>query len=143
MSPTELKAVFRRILMGAAAPLLLADCGGNGPLGFCHPPPPQLVAASFLPDGGPDCIGACGTEGCVREAFGALVGLHQSAHATARDVRAAMGKIAHDEIAHASFSFDVARHLRSRLDDAARARVDEARETALDALLHQAFASET
>src|SRR5438105_1439647 len=265
MSPTELKAVFRRILMGAAAPVLLADCGGGG--GVCgnyHPPPAYTATAGMLADGGADCSNVCdagyfceplsatmvrcnaplctgrnpagtietdlsqlkglggylasmahfeaasvaafnqladelfaleapddlvaramqaaheevihaeqmarlsrrrgvtppaprlsiaprrgleglaidnASEGCVREAFGALIGLHQSAHATARDVREAMAKIAHDEISHAAFSFDVARHLRSRLEGAARARVDAAQEAALDALLHQAFES--
>src|SRR4051812_10558636 len=43
-------------------------------------------------------------EGCVREAFGALVGLYQSVHAAAPDVRGTMALVAKDEISHAAFS---------------------------------------
>jgi hypothetical protein len=79
-------------------------------------------------------------EGCVREAFGALIGLHQATHATSPDVKAAMQKVADDEIAHAAFSFELARWLDGMLSDAERARVARARDEALAALLHQAFA---
>jgi hypothetical protein len=258
MSPAQLKAVFRRILMGAAAPALLSDCG----------PPcssPQTVTTVLLADGGADCsacatgictvvdggptpLVSCGVvckgrapagtietdlselngiggylarmahfeaasveafnqlarelvsiaaparlveqalqaahdevvhaetvsklarrrgttppvpritmaprrsidqlaidnaaEGCVREAFGALVGLYQSAHAAADDVRIAMAQVAEDEVAHASFSFELALHLNERIGSATRAKVREARDEAVAELLHQAFAAD-
>ena len=82
------------------------------------------------------------TEGCVREAFGALVGLYQSVHAKAPDVRATMKIVAKDEVAHAAFSFDLHRHFASRLEPEARARVDQQRDQALSELLHRAFTFE-
>ncbi len=81
-------------------------------------------------------------EGCVREAFGALVGLYQSVHAKADDVRATMRTVAQDEIAHAALSFELHRHFLSRLDGEARARVEARREQALAELLHRAFSFE-
>jgi hypothetical protein len=81
-------------------------------------------------------------EGCVREAFGALVGLYQSAHATASDVRQTMQLVAKDEIAHAALSFELHEHFVSRLDGPARARVEAGRERAFAALLHRVFSFE-
>ena len=59
MSPTELKAVFRRVLMGAAAPLLLSDC-------YCIdcPHPVVLLDAGF-PDGGRTEDGGLTNEACL------------------------------------------------------------------------------
>lgn len=82
------------------------------------------------------------TEGCVREAFGALVGLYQSVHARAPDVRATMNMIAEDEITHAAFSFRLHHHFATRMDDEARLRVEATRECALAELLHRAFTFE-
>jgi hypothetical protein len=268
MSPNELKAKFRRILMGAAAPMVLASCGGGGGP-FCHPPAPtRITFSSGFPDGGlaQACTQGCGDpvctdvtadaggvptvqcavafctgrhpngtletnlgaldgigghlarmahfeaasvaaffqiaqelqslgapaalvsmakqsardeirhatavgalarkrgvvppapklkaapprglfalaldnarEGCVREAFGALVGLYQSEHATELDVRETMQRVAQDEIAHAAFSFELARHLDEQLSADERAQVAAAREEALDVLLHEAL----
>jgi hypothetical protein len=81
-------------------------------------------------------------EGCVREAFGALVGLHQAEHATDLDVRRAMHAIAHDEVSHASFSFQLARYLDSQLDDEQREQVAAARDEAIGAVLAQALTFE-
>lgn len=81
-------------------------------------------------------------EGCVREAFGALVGLYQSVHAGASDVRQTMQLVAKDEISHAAFSFQLHRHFESRLDGEARARVANKREQALAELLHRIFSFE-
>jgi hypothetical protein len=81
-------------------------------------------------------------EGCVREAFGALVGLHQSVHAAASDVRLTMKLVAKDEISHAAFSFELHRHFSARLDGDARTRVELVREKAIAALLHQVFSFE-
>jgi hypothetical protein len=81
-------------------------------------------------------------EGCVREAFGALVGFYQSVHAAAPDVRATMTLVAADEISHAAFSFELHRHFVSRLDEPGRERVEQQRECALSELLHRAFTFE-
>jgi hypothetical protein len=73
-------------------------------------------------------------EGCVRETFGALVGLWQARTARDPDVRRAMGRIARDEIRHASLAWAVDEWARARLSVEARARVESARREALDAL---------
>src|SRR4051794_21576993 len=65
MSPDQLKAIFRRILMGA--PLVVAGCGGGGGPFGCHPPPPTRVTFSAgFPDGGiaQACTQACGDPTC-------------------------------------------------------------------------------
>lgn len=81
-------------------------------------------------------------EGCVREAFGALVGLHQSVHAADPEVRSTMRMVARDEIAHAALSFQLHHYFVTRLDASARARVEQGRDQALAALLHQVFTFE-
>ncbi len=57
-------------------------------------------------------------EGCVRETWGALLGLAQAHNADARDVRGAMGEIAHDEIGHAALSFAIHAWARTQLPTA-------------------------
>ena len=73
-------------------------------------------------------------EGCVREAYGALVATHQARRATDPAVRRAMAAIAADETRHAALSYAVDEWARCRLGAAARRRVMEARRTACDAL---------
>ncbi|WP_236517047.1 ferritin-like domain-containing protein [Sandaracinus amylolyticus] len=73
-------------------------------------------------------------EGCVRETFGAIVGLHQATCAQDPALRDAMRVIAEDELRHADLSWQLAAWLEPRLDDAARAEVDRARARALVAL---------
>jgi hypothetical protein len=70
-------------------------------------------------------------EGCVRETYGALLATWQSMHARDRDVRGAMKSIARDETRHASLAWTVQRWLDRRLDRSARARVAEAKRTAI------------
>jgi hypothetical protein len=70
-------------------------------------------------------------EGCVREAYGALVATWQSVHASDPSIRRAMRVIATDETRHASLSFRVARFLESRLDEPARMRVQRAQTRAI------------
>ncbi len=74
-------------------------------------------------------------EGCVREAYGALVATHQAAVAEGRGVRGFARAIARDERRHAALAFDVARWLDERLDGDARRRVSSARSRAFDELL--------
>ncbi|MBL8916096.1 MAG: ferritin-like domain-containing protein [Archangium sp.] len=71
------------------------------------------------------------TEGCVRETLGALIGLHQSRHASDTAVRAVMAEVSRDELGHASWSHALADQLDGQLSLAARRRVREARAEAL------------
>jgi hypothetical protein len=73
-------------------------------------------------------------EGCVREAYGALVATHQAARAADPVVRLAMTPIAVDETRHAALSCAVDEWARSRLGSAARRRVDRTRRDACEAL---------
>ncbi|MBK7399033.1 MAG: hypothetical protein IPJ34_22785 [Myxococcales bacterium] len=80
-------------------------------------------------------------EGCVREAYGALVATHQAETAEDRSVRGFARAIARDERRHAALAFDVARWLDERLDGDARRRVSSARSRAFDELLAEIVAS--
>jgi rubrerythrin len=77
-------------------------------------------------------------EGCVRETFGAAVGIIQAERASDRRVRRAMKRIARDETRHAELSWAVARWLEHQLDADARRRVREAQEKAVAALTREA-----
>jgi hypothetical protein len=79
-------------------------------------------------------------EGCVRETYGALVALHQSAHAKDARVAAVMRRIAEDETRHAALAWDVAEWLESRLAEDERRLVAEARAQAT-ATLRSALAA--
>ncbi|UQA55369.1 ferritin-like domain-containing protein [Polyangium aurulentum] len=70
-------------------------------------------------------------EGCVRETFGALVGMWQAEFARDGDVRRVMKRIAEDETRHAELSWAVDAWARQRLSPEAWARVEEARREAL------------
>jgi hypothetical protein len=70
-------------------------------------------------------------EGCVREAFGALLATYQATRAATRDVRDAFTVIAADERRHAALAADVDRWACEQLDEAARARVEASRASAL------------
>ncbi len=73
-------------------------------------------------------------EGCVREAFGAVVGRWQAHRAGDPAIRAAMVRIARDEAAHAGLSLAIDAWATRHLDAADRARVDVARVEALATL---------
>jgi hypothetical protein len=77
-------------------------------------------------------------EGCVHETWGALAAHHQAATSTDPVVRAVMMRIARDETMHAALSWRVARWAESRLDAAARRRVQIARDDAVRALVRGA-----
>ncbi|APR83599.1 putative lipoprotein [Minicystis rosea] len=74
-------------------------------------------------------------EGCVREAYGAVVARFQASAAADRDIAIALARIAAEEARHASLAFQIDAWARSRLSPAARARVDRARTEAAQALL--------
>lgn len=73
-------------------------------------------------------------EGCVRETYGAVVGLHQAACAADPELAAAMQTIAEDELRHSALSWRVAAFVEPRLTPAQRHLVEQARASALVAL---------
>jgi hypothetical protein len=80
-------------------------------------------------------------EGCVREAFGALLAHWQAVCAGDPVIRAAMKRIARDETRHAALALQVDAWAHGRLDARARNRVAEAREGARRELLAEADAT--
>jgi hypothetical protein len=70
------------------------------------------------------------TEGCVREAYGALVATHQATFAADPSVRAAFERIAADEAQHAELSFDLGDWFASMLSPAEIAMVARAQDAA-------------
>lgn len=79
-------------------------------------------------------------EGCVREAFGALVATYQAEHAQDARVRRAMRGIAADETSHAALAFRVGIWLEARLDAAGARSVRAAVRRAGQALLREVSA---
>jgi hypothetical protein len=77
-------------------------------------------------------------EGCVREAFGALVATWQAAYAEGAGVRSVMSRIAADETRHAELSLAISRWAAPRLDRPARDRVARARRRAVEQLAREA-----
>jgi hypothetical protein len=73
-------------------------------------------------------------EGCVRETWGALVAIHQAHAAQDPEVRAAMARIAEDELRHAALGWAVDRWILPRLAEDARARIESARRAAVQAV---------
>ncbi len=73
-------------------------------------------------------------EGCVREAFGALVATWQAEHAPDADVARAMRRIAIDETRHAALAWSIARWLAPTLDTDTRARISQAMRDAVAVL---------
>jgi hypothetical protein len=70
-------------------------------------------------------------EGCVRETWGALVALRQASQASEPAVRAAMARVARDEVRHAELAFRVDAWLSRRLSAEQRERVRQARAAAV------------
>ena len=73
-------------------------------------------------------------EGCVREAYGALVATVQARDAHDPVVRAVMARIADDETRHAALAFAVHAWAMTRLGPAAASRMDERRRQAITEL---------
>lgn len=74
------------------------------------------------------------SEGCIREAFGVLLGTWQALHAPTAELRAFFGKLAEDEARHAALAWRIDAWARSGLDAGANARIDRARDATLDAV---------
>jgi hypothetical protein len=77
-------------------------------------------------------------EGCVRETFGALVGIWQARFAADEQVKRAMRRVAVDETRHAALSWDIDRWVRRKLGVEANRRIDRGRERALGELEREA-----
>lgn len=80
-------------------------------------------------------------EGCVREAYGALVALWQSERAGDPAIRSAMAEIAVEEAGHAELAVDAGTWMKTQLDEDACARVERAMHTAVRALQTELAAS--
>lgn len=94
-------------------------------------PPPRPVVAPVPPRSLEEIAIENAVEGCTKETFGALVGAWQARRAADPVVRNVMHRIAADETQHAALSWEIDRWARSRLSDAGRERVEEARRAAL------------
>jgi hypothetical protein len=77
-------------------------------------------------------------EGCVRETWGALMALRQATQASEPSVRAAMGRIARDEIRHAELAWAIDAWLCPRLTEPQRQRVRAAQAAAVAGLASDA-----
>jgi hypothetical protein len=73
-------------------------------------------------------------EGCVRETYGAVLGLIGATRALDPQVRAVMRSIAHDECDHAALSWRVGQWMMSQLDDPERRAVRSAMREAVSQL---------
>jgi len=99
-----------------------------------HGGTPRTIEVPALPVRALDAIARENAiEGCVREAYGALVATYQ-AETAAPELRDAFAAIAHDEREHAALAEDVDAWIMERLDAASRADVAGARLDAQAAL---------
>jgi hypothetical protein len=73
-------------------------------------------------------------EGCVREAYGALVAKWQAERVVDPDLKRTLASIARDEIQHAALAWQVAAWLEPRLSAAERREIADARRQALAGL---------
>ncbi|MBJ6765911.1 ferritin-like domain-containing protein [Myxococcaceae bacterium JPH2] len=99
---------------------------------------PEVEVASFQPR---DLEAMClenAVEGCVREAYGALVAGWQARAAGDAEVRRTLVPIARDELRHAELAWAVDAWASERLAPSARERLREARRETLRALEHEA-----
>jgi hypothetical protein len=76
-------------------------------------------------------------EGCVRETYGAVIGLVEARRSSDAHVRRAMTSIGADECRHAELAWAVARWVMPRLDAAQRAQVQQAAREAVAALARE------
>lgn len=103
--------------------------GGDAPRATAERQPPRCLEAFALHNA---------VEGCIRETFGALIGLWQATHADDRQLAEVMRAVADDETRHAQLSWDIHRWAMGQLDEAARARIEAAQREALAELLVEA-----
>jgi hypothetical protein len=75
-----------------------------------------------------------GAEGCVRETFGALVGMWQARFARDPAVRRTMRRIARDEARHAALSWGIAEWIEPQLSPDVRRRLGAVQHDAVERL---------
>jgi rubrerythrin len=73
-------------------------------------------------------------EGCVRETFGVAMAAWQAREARDPVIARTMARIAQDEFRHADLGWTVAEWAEAKLDRAARARIHEAMDAAVEKL---------
>jgi hypothetical protein len=78
------------------------------------------------------------TEGCVRETFGALLGIHQSMAARDPEVARAMAEIGGDETRHAALSWQIHEWVMPKLSEAEQRAIRHAQREAIDTLRTEA-----
>ncbi|PCC72242.1 hypothetical protein SAMN02745121_01442 [Nannocystis exedens] len=98
--------------------------GADVPLPRADPPVDDLFAVA--------CHNA--VEGCVSEAFAAVVAAHQAGHARSLELRALFSRLAADELRHGQLAWDLHAWLWDRLTPAQRAAVAELQARALAGL---------
>ncbi len=97
-------------------------------------------APSFAPRGAFEVARENAVEGCVRESYGALVGLWQCERAVDPEVRAALREVAQDELRHAALSWRVAAWLEPRLSPEQREAIASAKREAFSDLMRDCAA---
>lgn len=100
---------------------LAEEHGESAPPSEAEPPREDLLAVALHN----------AVEGCVHEAFAAIVACHQAEHAQGEAMRATFGRIAADELRHAQLAWDLHAWLLAHLDEGDRARVEAAQRRAL------------
>jgi bacterioferritin (cytochrome b1) len=101
---------------------MAARFGGKPPLADVGLPQPRSLEDMAIENA---------IEGCVRETWGAIVAMWQAESARDRELRDVFRSISGDEARHASLAWAVDSWLSTRLDDAAKKRVVEARHAAV------------
>ncbi|HUS27515.1 MAG TPA: ferritin-like domain-containing protein [Kofleriaceae bacterium] len=101
---------------------LAARFGGKPPIADVDLPKPRSLEDMAIENA---------IEGCVRETWGAIVAMWQAERASDRELRNAFRSISGDEARHSALAWAVDNWLQTRLDDAAKKRVIEARHAAV------------
>jgi hypothetical protein len=129
-----LNAHARHARQAALEEVRHADAVTRLALRLGHCPAPVKVAAANEVRSLEELAIDNASEGCGREAFGAVLNQWQATHATDDRVQAVMSSIAVEEHSHAAYSFALAQTLSSRLTIPQRRRTREAQEQMLVAL---------
>jgi hypothetical protein len=97
---------------------MAARFGGRPPLAKVDAPRPRSLEDMAIENA---------IEGCVRETWGAIVAMWQAERARDRELRAVFRSISKDEARHSALAWAVDSWLSTRLPDAAKKRVADAR----------------
>jgi hypothetical protein len=117
-----LLAADEEVRHARAVSRLAARHGAFPPVPEVAPPRPRSLEALAIENA---------AEGCVREAWGAVIAEWQARAALDPEIRTTFAAIARDEARHAALALAIDQWARQKLDPAAIARVDAAREAAI------------